>query len=165
MINMTCLTGRLTKDPVLKRTNTGKDFCQFTLAVNRRYNPQGQTEADFINCVAWNKTAEVVAQHLHKGSLIGVEGRISTRNYENNQGQRVYVTEVIASSVAFLEPRKDQGYQQDYQGGYQGGYGSSFQGAYSPQNTPIQSKGYSSLDEAFMDDDLDGFVDDPDLPF
>lgn len=106
MINRVVLVGRLTKDPELRRTQSGTSVVSYTIAVNRRSAQPGQPDADFINCVAWNKTAELMAQYLHKGSLIGVEGRIQTRNYENQQGQRVYVTEVVTDSVQFLEPKK-----------------------------------------------------------
>lgn len=105
MINNVVLVGRITKDPELKRTQSGTSVCSFTLAVNRKVQAQGQPDTDFINCVAWNKTAELMVDYLHKGSLIGTEGRIQTRNYDNQQGQRVYVTEVVVNSVQFLEPK------------------------------------------------------------
>ncbi len=108
MVNSVVLIGRLTKDPELRTTGSGTPVVSFTLAVNRRFKSQGQPEADFINCVAWNKTAETMARYLHKGSLIAITGRIETRNYENQQGQRVYVTEVVADSFDFLEPRTPQ---------------------------------------------------------
>ena len=106
MINRVVLVGRLTKDPELRYTPNGVAACNFTLAVNRTFsNAQGEREADFINCVTWRKQAENTANFLKKGSLAGVEGRIQTRNYENSEGRRVYVTEVVADSVQFLEPR------------------------------------------------------------
>lgn len=123
MINRVILVGRLTKEPELRRTQSGAGVVSFSLAVNRRVQTPGQPEADFINCVAWNKTAELMAQYLHKGSLIGLEGRIQTRNYENQQGQRVYVTEVVADSVQFLEPknaRPQSGYANQSYGSNQG---------------------------------------------
>ena len=106
MINRVVLVGRLTRDPELRKTQSGTSVCSFTMAVGRRVSTQGQPDADFINCVAWNKTADLMTQYLHKGSLIGLEGRIQTRSYDNQQGQRVYVTEVVAESVQFLEPKK-----------------------------------------------------------
>lgn len=106
MINSVSLTGRLTKDPELRMTQSGTSVTSFTLAVNRRPNSQGQQEADFISCVAWGKTAQVAEQYLHKGSLIGIEGRIQTRSYDNQQGQRVYVTEVVTETLSFLESRQ-----------------------------------------------------------
>lgn len=105
MINRVILVGRLTRDPELRKTQSGASVVSYTIAVNRRVQTPGQPDADFINCVAWNKTADLMAQYLHKGSLIGVEGRIQTRSYDNQQGQRVYVTEVITDSVQFLEPK------------------------------------------------------------
>lgn len=111
MINRVVLVGRLTRDPELRYTPSGVPVSSFTLAVNRTFtNQQGEREADFINCVVWRKTAENVANYLRKGSLVGVEGRIQTRSYENQEGRKVYVTEVVADSVQFLEP-KGSGYQ------------------------------------------------------
>lgn len=105
MINRVVLTGRLTRDLELRRTQSRTSVVSFTLAVDRSRKVEGQPEADFINCVAWNRQAEAMAQYLHRGSLIGVDGRLQTRNYENQQGQRVYITEVLVESFAFLEPR------------------------------------------------------------
>lgn len=97
--------GRLTKDPEIRYTNSGKPVTSFTLAVKRTFkNAQGEYEADFVNCVTWNN-AENVANYLKKGSLAGVDGRIQTRNFEGQDGRRVFVTEVSAESVQFLEPR------------------------------------------------------------
>lgn len=108
MINAVTLVGRLTKDVDLRYTQNGKAVGNFTLAVNRPFtNQNGDREADFILCQVWGKQAENTAQYTSKGSLVGVNGRISTRNYENNQGQRVYVTEVVADQVAFLDSKKD----------------------------------------------------------
>ncbi|MHA3065620.1 single-stranded DNA-binding protein [Lacticaseibacillus saniviri] len=116
MINTVALTGRLTKDPDLRYTQAGKANASFTLAVDRRFtNQQGQREADFINVVIWGKSAEALANNTHKGSLIGIEGRIQTRNYENNQGQRVYVTEVVGDNFSFLESKGQQSQGQTQQ--------------------------------------------------
>lgn len=109
MINNVSLTGRLTKNLELRQTSTGKVMTYFTLAVNRNFkNEQGEQEADFISCVAFGKQAENMARFLSQGSLIGVEGRISTRNFQGNDGKTVYVTEVIAGNVSFLETKKQQ---------------------------------------------------------
>lgn len=109
MINNVTLVGRLTKDVDLRFTQNGKAVASGTLAVNRPFkNANGETEADFINIVIWGKPAENTANYTGKGSLIGVTGRIQTRNYENQQGQRVYVTEVVADSVQFLETKKKE---------------------------------------------------------
>lgn len=129
MINNVVLVGRLTRDVELRKTLNGTSCVQFTLAVNRRVQTEGQPDADFIQCVAWGKLADLMETYLHKGSLIGVEGRIQVRQYQTKDGQNRYVTEVIASGIQFLEPKKDsqqqsnnpynpQGYNQPYQGAY-----------------------------------------------
>ena len=105
MINRVVLVGRLTKDPVLRKTANGASVVSFTVACTRRFKQEGQPDADFINTVAWNKTADIVSQYTHKGSLVGVEGRIQTRSYDDQSGKRVYVTEVVADSVQFLESK------------------------------------------------------------
>ncbi|MCD5192389.1 single-stranded DNA-binding protein [Enterococcus casseliflavus] len=107
MINNVVLVGRLTKDPDLKYTGSGTAVATFTLAVNRNFtNQSGEREADFINCVIWRKPAETLANYAKKGVLIGVTGRIQTRSYDNQQGQKVYVTEVIADNFQLLESKK-----------------------------------------------------------
>lgn len=104
MINRTVLVGRLTRDPELRYTPNGVAVANFTLAVNRSFtNQQGEREADFINIVVWRKQAENCANYLRKGRLAGVEGRIQTRHYDGTDGKRVYVTEVVADNVQFLE--------------------------------------------------------------
>lgn len=114
MINNVVLVGRLTKDPDLRYTASGTGVATFTLAVNRNFNNQdGNREADFINCVIWRKSAETLANYARKGTLIGVTGRIQTRNYENQQGQRVYVTEVVADNFQLLESRSNNEKRQD----------------------------------------------------
>lgn len=106
MINRVVLVGRLTKDPEYKVTPAGVQVANFTLAVNRTFkNAKGEQEADFLNCVVFRKPAENVNNYLKKGSLAGVEGRLQSRSYENNEGKRVYVTEVVCDSVQFLEPK------------------------------------------------------------
>ena len=116
MINNLTLIGRLTKDVELKYTSANQAVAQFTLAVNRTFkNANGERESDFINCVIWRKSAENFANWAKKGALIGVTGRIQTRNYENQQGQRVYITEVIAENFQMLESRNQQQAQQQAQ--------------------------------------------------
>lgn len=100
------LTGRVTKDIELKVTPTGKSVCSFSLAVNRKFVQDGERQADFINCQLWGKCAETLEKYGKKGMLIGVEGRLQTRNYTNQQGQTVYVTEVVAESFTFLEKKQ-----------------------------------------------------------
>jgi single-strand DNA-binding protein len=101
-MNVVALVGRLTKDPELRYTPNGVATTSFTLAVDDPF-AKGDKKADFINIVTWQKTAESAANYLRKGRLCGVEGRISTRNYTNNEGRKVYITEVLASNVRFLE--------------------------------------------------------------
>ena len=117
MINRAILTGRLTKDPELRQSQSGVSVATFNLAVNRAFaDKNGERGADFINCVAFKKQAENVSQYLNKGSLVGVDGRIQTRSYENKEGRTVYVTEIVCDSVQFLEPKNQQEQaQQNYQ--------------------------------------------------
>jgi len=137
LINRVVLVGRLTKDPELRFTPNGIASCRFTVAVNRTFKGQnGEQEADFINCQAWRKQAENLANFMKKGGLIGLEGRIQTGSYEGQDGKRVYTTDVVADSIQFLEPRNSTGSSQgasNYesstntggpnQGGSQGQYG------------------------------------------
>ncbi|RAI79697.1 single-stranded DNA-binding protein [Macrococcoides goetzii] len=117
MINRTILVGRLTKDVEYSVTPSGIGVAKFTLAVNRTFtNAQGERQADFINIVCFKKTAENVNNFLSKGKLAGVDGRIQTRSYDNQEGRKVYVTEVVADSVQFLEPKNsNQASPQQYQ--------------------------------------------------
>lgn len=125
-MNNVNLIGRLTKAPELKQTASNTSVLTGTLAVNRAFkNQNGEREADFINIVAWRQTAEIIAKYCGKGSQIGIVGRIQTRNYENQQGQRVYLTEVVAEHVDLLDSKNDNqqgqsnGYnQQPHQNGY-----------------------------------------------
>ena len=105
-MNKAILIGRLTRDPELRYTSSNRAVCQFTIAIDRPFtsNATGQREADFINVVVWDKTAENVGKYMSKGRLIAVEGRIQTRNYEK-EGKKVYVTEVVATNVQFLESK------------------------------------------------------------
>ena len=106
MINRVVLVGRLTRDPELRYTANGAAVASFTVAVNRQFtNAQGEREADFINCVIWRKAAENFSNFTNKGSLVGIDGRLQTRNYENKQGQRVYVTEVVVENFSLLESK------------------------------------------------------------
>ncbi|WP_079479699.1 single-stranded DNA-binding protein [Halobacillus salinus] len=108
MLNRVVLVGRLTKDPALRYTPNGVAVANFTVAVNRPFsNKQGDQEADFVNCVAWRRPAENLAQFMNKGSQVGVDGRLQTRSFDNQEGQRVFITEVVADSVQFLESKKN----------------------------------------------------------
>lgn len=108
-MNKVILLGRLTRDPETRYTQTSNmQVTSFTLAVNRRFVKQGEErQADFINCVAWNKTAEFVSKYLKKGQQVGIIGRIQTRNYDDEQGIKHYVTEIIAEEVYFAGDKKD----------------------------------------------------------
>jgi single-strand DNA-binding protein len=99
MLNKWIGIGRLTADPTLRYTPQGTAICNFALAINRRFKKE---ETDFINCQAWSKTGELIAEYLTKGSQCAIEGRIQVRNYENQEGKKVYVTEVIVDQVEFL---------------------------------------------------------------
>ena len=97
--------GRLTRDPNVKYTQSGKAYASFTLAIDRRKNSDGNQQADFISCVAWEKTAEVISQYCAKGKKIAVEGRIQTRSYDANDGTKRYVTEVVVNSMEFCDSK------------------------------------------------------------
>lgn len=113
MLNRVVLVGRLTKDPEFRTTQSGVEVTTFTLAINRNFtNAQGEREADFINVVTFNKQAVNVNNYLSKGSLAGVDGRLQSRSYENQEGRRVFVTEVVADNVQFLEPKNGNNNQQ-----------------------------------------------------
>lgn len=106
-MNKACITGRLTKDIDLRYTQNNVAVVQFNLAVTRRYkNNNGDYESDFINCVAYRQVAELLNKYTKKGDLIGVEGKIQTRNYENKDGKKVYITEVIVENIDFLSTNK-----------------------------------------------------------
>ena len=112
MINKTILVGRLTRDPELRKTDNGKTVSSFTLARNKRYG--GEEQADFINCVAWEKSAEFLCNYLKKGALIGIEGRIQSRSYEDSTGKRVYVQEVVVEHLQSLESKHKQSNSNGY---------------------------------------------------
>lgn len=169
MMNRVVLVGRLTRDPELRYTPSGVPVANFTLAVNRTFtNQQGEREADFINCVIWRRPAENVANYLKKGSLAGVDGRIQSRSYEGQDGKRVYVTEVVADSVQFLEPRsatqQDRG--GDFGGSQFGGGSQKSQGYSYGQQEQQGSQGYTRTDEdPFSNDGQPIDISDDDLPF
>ncbi|EAF1769679.1 single-stranded DNA-binding protein [Listeria monocytogenes] len=156
MMNRVVLVGRLTKDPELRYTPAGVAVATFTLAVNRPFkNGQGEQEADFIQCVVWRKPAENVANFLKKGSLTGVDGRVQTRNYEGNDGKRVYVTEIVAESVQFLEHRNgSQNASNQNEGNYSNQTKNEPQRANSSQNN-----------DPFANDGKPIDISDDDLPF
>ena len=107
-MNKAILMGRLTRDPETRYTQTNNvQVTSFTLAVNRRFTKEGEQQADFINVVTCNKTAEFVSKYFKKGQQVGIIGRIQTRNYDDDQGQKHYVTEVIAEEVYFADSKKE----------------------------------------------------------
>ncbi|MCL4897927.1 single-stranded DNA-binding protein [Streptococcus suis] len=165
MINNVVLVGRMTRDAELRYTPSNQAVATFTLAVNRNFkNQSGEREADFINVVIWRQQAENLANWAKKGALVGITGRIQTRNYENQQGQRVYVTEVVAENFQLLESRTAR---EGQAGGY--GSGNSFAGnndfnpSYSApaQSTPNFAREESSPFGATNPMDIS----DDDLPF
>lgn len=156
MINNVTLTGRLTRDPELRYTPNNKAVATATIAVDRsRKDENGERQADFINLVIWNKQAEALANYVKKGHMIGVEGSIQTRNYENQQGQRVYVTEVVVRSFTFLEPRSSQG-QTTQQGGNFAGQQPQNNGGFQqqPQNFAPDNNPFGGNPMDISDDDL-----------
>ncbi|CAN7412281.1 single-stranded DNA-binding protein [Peribacillus frigoritolerans] len=156
MMNRVVLVGRLTKDPELRYTPNGVPVATFILAVNRSFtNQQGEREADFINVVVWRKPAENVANFLKKGSLAGVDGKVQTRNYEGQDGKRVYVTEILAESVQFLEPRSQN----------TGGNNQSNTNASGSNQNRTQSNYSRSDEDPFANDGKTIDISDDDLPF
>lgn len=146
MINNVTLVGRLTKDPELKYTGSGTAVATFTLAVNRNFtNASGEREADFVNCVIWRKPAETLANYAKKGTLIGVVGRIQTRNYENQQGQKVYVTEVVCDNFQLLEPKKDN--QQNNQSFHQDSMPGMDKRGFNNDSDPFGNSSQITIDE------------------
>lgn len=107
-MNKVELVGRLVKDPEVKLTSNQTKFCSFTIAVDRRFkDANGQRQADFISCVAWKQTAEFIQKYFHKGNRIGICGSIQTRNYEDQNGQKHFITEVLAEEVEFVESQQE----------------------------------------------------------
>lgn len=161
MINSVALVGRLTKDPELRTTPSGVEVGNFTLAVNRTFtNQQGEREADFINCIVFRKQAVNVNQYLSKGKLAGIVGRLQTRSYDNKEGQKVYVTEVVCDNVQFLEPKDSQNGSNSYQNGtsYQKGnnYNQNNQNVQQGQNKAKYDQQNNPFNNGsnFNDDDL-----------
>ncbi|EGQ1741509.1 single-stranded DNA-binding protein [Staphylococcus pseudintermedius] len=145
MLNRVVLVGRLTKDPEFRTTPSGVSVATFTLAVNRNYkNKNGEQQADFINCIVFRKQAENVNNYLSKGNLAGVDGRLQSRSYENQEGRRIFVTEVICDSVQFLESKNNN--QSNNQSQQQRGQAPAQDNPFTNANNPID-------------------IDDEDLPF
>ncbi|MHA7963571.1 single-stranded DNA-binding protein [Paenibacillus sp. CAU 1782] len=162
MLNRVILIGRLTRDPELRYTPAGVATAGFTLAVDRPFTSgNGEREADFIPIVTWRQLAENCANYLRKGRLAAVEGRINVRNYENNEGRRVYITEVIADNVRFLESNREIGApQQGNSGGNSSGFGSGDNSSGSSY-----SGGNRTGNDPFKDDGRPIDINPDDLPF
>ena len=159
-INNVVLVGRMTRDAELRYTPSNVAVATFTLAVNRPFkNQNGDREADFINVVMWRQQAENLANWAKKGALVGVEGRIQTRSYDNQQGQRVYVTEVVAENFSLMESRSVRESQGQGQGQGQGGYSAPSNQA-PTQPTPDFSRNENPFGQT---NPLD--ISDDDLPF
>jgi single-strand DNA-binding protein len=149
-MNKTFLVGRLTKDPELKYLSNNIAVANFTIAINRTFtNQTGEREADFINIVVWRKQAENVKKYLSKGSLVGIDGRIQTRNYENSEGKKVYITEVVADNVQFLESKnqRDNVSPQDFSG---------YENQEAPVSTDISDEPFADFGETveLSEDDI-----------
>lgn len=135
MLNFICVMGRLTRDVELRRTNSGKPVASFTVAVDRDYAPDGQErETDFIDCVAWNGTAEFVDKYFNKGSMIVVVGRLQIRNWTDKEGNKRRSAEILASNVYFGEGKKSQEGNTQNQNGFQGQVYQPQQNYQQPQN-------------------------------
>lgn len=150
MINRVVLVGRITRDPELRRTSTGTPVVSFTLAVDNRFAPKdSERSADFISCIAWNNTAEVMEKYVKKGALLGVDGRLQTRTYDGRDGKKVYVTEVVCESLRMLDSKSSS-------------RGDNFINSiesYEPTNNKIENK--NEVEES----DLGFDISDEDLPF
>lgn len=147
MFNLVVLTGRLTADPEIKATQNGVQVCSFTIAVERRYKQGEERQADFINIVSWRQTAEFVCKYFTKGSMIGIEGAIQTRKYQDKDGNNRTAFEVVANNVQFVESKRPQGNGED-------------NSLPTPENDPLPElaerlEGFESL----------GVADEEDLPF
>ena len=151
MLNVAIIMGRLTRDPELRRTSSGKPVASFTVAVDRDYAPDGQEkETDFIDCVAWNGTAEFVQKYFTKGSMIVVNGRLQLRNWTDKDGNKRKSAEILAGNVYFGESKKSQEgcSSTQNQSGWQGGYSGPQQGYSQPQQ-PQNFGGYPPPQQGF----------------
>ena len=146
MVNRTVLVGRLTRDPELRKTATGKSVLSFSVAINRQFN---RDQTDFVNCVAWEQTADFMSTYLTKGSLISVEGRIQSGSYEDASGKKVYTQDVVAERVQALESRAQR----------QGQQAAPVQFEQSYQASPAPTAAYAEDDKPVLDITSD------DLPF
>ncbi len=167
MINRVVLVGRLTRNPELKYTMNGIANLKFSLAVNRTYTgPNGERQADFINCTAWRGTAENMAKFLKKGALIGIEGRIETSSYQANDGSTRYSTYVVCDYVQFLESKKSQGQSQPPQqeAGFQT-QPTTFDSPFSQPGTNLFDPNFSIAPDYVPGQSSAIEIDDDELPF
>ena len=155
-INHVVLVGRLTKDVEVRKTNTGLSVAQFSVAVNRRGSKDAAQQADFINCVAWRQTADFLGMYAKKGMAVSVEGRLSTRNYDDQNGHKVYVTEVTADNVSLQSAGQNAGTQQ---GGYR--QQTQQQAQYAAPQAPAPMQDYTPQYDASPELDISS----DDLPF
>ncbi len=145
MVNNVVLVGRITRDPELRHSASGSAVCSFSLAINRNFkNQAGEYEADFVNCVAFNQTANLMEQYVNKGQLISVQGRLQSRSYDDNTGRKVYVTEVVCNTVSFLESKRSMD---------------------NSASIPDMSSPAPQTNQTFESQDVDVSIDDDDLPF
>lgn len=160
-MNNVSLIGRITADPDVKNSSNGKPLCHFTLAVDRAFKREGQPDADFIRCIAFDKTADIMSRYVHKGDRLGVSGSIQTGSYTDKDGKKVYTTDVLVQRLDLLEPKRQQEatyrpqptYQQparQHASGYQ-----QYQNDHNNDNRPPKTFAYNDSD----------YVDDSDLPF
>lgn len=152
MLNRVVLVGRLTRDPELRRTNNGTPVTSFTIAMNRNFTSQnGERQADFIPCVVWNKAAENVAKYCSKGSLVGVDGRLQSRQYETQDGRKVTAIEVVCDSVQFLETKSQSSSRTQMQTQQP-----SFNESFNDMHSMPMSGGFDNPNETYdiMDDDI-----------
>ncbi|KAF0349743.1 single-stranded DNA-binding protein [Pediococcus pentosaceus] len=155
MINRAVLVGRLTNGPELKYTGSGVAVATFTVAVNRQFtNSQGEREADFIRCQMWRKAAENFCNFTRKGSLVGIDGRIQTRSYENQQGTRIFVTEVVAENFSLLES-KNSSQNEQFEQNRPKNNGQNYQNKQNGQSSPSRNPNnpFNSMPD-IKDDDL-----------
>lgn len=152
MINKAILVGRLTADPELRTTQSGVSVCSFSVAVDRRFSGGGERQTDFINCVAWRQSAEFISKYFGKGKLIGIEGSIQTRNYEDRQGNKRTAVEVVVDNASFIGSKAESG---GSAGGGYGGYDAPMPSA--PPSAPAvayQSGSVEDFQEITSDEDL-----------
>jgi len=172
-MNTVQLVGRLTRDVELRFTSSGTAVGSFTIAVNRNFtNQQGEREADFISCVIWRKAAENLANFTRKGSLIAIDGRLQTRSYDNQQGQRVYVTEVVVNNFDLLESRSvteqrpvSSPNTNHQTGAYGAGGGQGYQSQPQMNQNNYNQSFSSSSTSPFMDEGHPIDISEDDLPF